>query len=209
MADKIDLKKRYKTLFAARVAPALIDVPALPYLMVDGAGAPGGGDFAGAVAALYATAYAIKFAIKTAGSGPDFGVPPLEALWWSADGRPVDPAARPDAVRWRAMVMQSDFVAAHHVDAGIATARAKLAKKKAPANPALERIVLERLDEGRAAQLLHVGPYAEEGPAIERLHAFIAGQGLAPRGRHHEVYLNDPARTAPEKLKTILRQPVG
>jgi len=209
MADKIDLKKRYRTLFAAQAAPALIDVPALPYLMVDGAEAPGGGGFAGAVAALYATAYAIKFAIKKAGSDPDYGVAPLEALWWSADGRPVDPSARPAAVRWKAMVMQPDFVDRRRVDAGIAAARAKLAKKNAPANAALDRIVLERLAEGRAAQLLHVGPYAEEGADIERLHAFIAQQRLAPRGRHHEIYLNDPARTAPEKLKTILRQPVG
>ena len=116
--EKIDLKKRHGALFAARAAPALIDVPALPYLMVGGAGAPGGSDFAGAVAALYATAYAIKFAIKKAASEPDYGVAPLEALWWSADGRPVDPAARPDAVRWTAMVMQPDFVAAHHVGAG-------------------------------------------------------------------------------------------
>ena len=107
------------------------------------------------------------------------------------------------------MVMQPDFVDRRRVDAGMAAARAKLAKKNAPANPALDRIVLERLAEGRAAQLLHVGPYAESGADIERLHAFIAQQGLAPRGRHHEIYLNDPARTAPEKLKTILRQPVG
>ena len=207
MPDKIDLKKRYKSLFTARATPALIDVPALPYLMIDGAGVPGIGEFEDAIAALYATAYAIKFAIKKAGS--DYGVPPLEALWWSDDGQPVDLVARPRAVRWTAMILQPDFVDAQHVEAGIIAAKAKLARKGAPDNPALDRLALGRLAAGRAAQLLHTGPYSTEDADIERLHRFIAEQGLSPCGKHHEVYLNDPARTAPERLKTILRQPVS
>lgn len=163
MPDKIDLKKRHKPLFTARAVPALIDVPALSYLMVDGAGMPGNGEFEPAVTALYSTAYTIKFAIKKTQSGPDYVVAPLEALWWSDDGDPVDPIARPRAVRWTAMVMQPDFVTAHDVGAGIAAAKAKLAGTTGPENPALDRIILDRLAEGRAAQLLHTGPYSEQG----------------------------------------------
>ncbi len=165
LKNKIDLKKRHKPLFTARAVPALIDVPALSYLMVDGAGMPGNGEFEPAVTALYSTAYTIKFAIKKTQSGPDYVVAPLEALWWSDDGDPVDPIARPRAVRWTAMVMQPDFVTAHDVGAGIAAAKAKLAGTTGPENPALDRIILDRLAEGRAAQLLQPDPIPSKVPA--------------------------------------------
>ena len=209
MPEKIDLKKRYKSLFTAKSAPALIDVPALSYLMVDGADAPSGTQFENAVGALYSVAYSIKFGRKKAGQGPDYGVPPLEALWWSDDPAGFDLIARPETARWTAMILQPDFVAGEDVGAGVAAARLKLAEKRQPDNPALDSLRLETLAGERAAQLLHVGAYSDEQPTIERLHAFIADEGLSPIGRHHEIYLNDPGRTPPEKLKTILRQPVA
>lgn len=209
MTEKTDLKKQHRALFAARTPPALIDAPTLPYLMVDGAGAPQAPAFRNAVDALYAVAYAVKFALKKAGRKPDYVVPPLEALWWSEGGEEFDLVQRPEAVRWTVMVMQPDFIEAGHVAAGAKAAKAKLAAKKQPGNPALDELRLDALTGGRAAQMLYIGPYADMGPHIERLHRFIAGEGLSLAGKHHDVYISNPLRTPPEKLKTILRQPVS
>ena len=209
MPDKIVLKKQHRVLFQAEANRALIDVRALSYLMIDGHGAPSDPVFQATVGALFSVAYSIKFGRKKAGQGPDYGVPPLEALWWSDDPAGFDLIARPDDVRWTAMVMQPDFVTDTDVVAGVAAAKSKLVKKKQPENSALDNMRLERLGEGRAVQLLHIGSYADETPNIERLHAFIAGEGLSVSGKHHEIYLNDPGRTPLEKLKTILRQPVS
>ena len=208
MADKIDLKKQHKALFTAKAQPVVIDVPNLPYLMVDGVGAPGAVDFRNAVGALYAVAYSIKFARKKAGLGPDYGVAPLEALWWSDDPAGFDLVERPEAARWTAMILQPEFISSDDVGSGVEVARAKLAQKKEPDNPALVALRLDELIEGRAAQLLYVGAYTDEAQSIQLLHDFIAGEGLSITGNHHEIYLNDPSRTPSDKLKTILRQPV-
>lgn len=209
MSEKADLKKQYRALFTAKAAPALIDAPALPYLMVDGAGAPQSAAFENAIGALYAVAYAIKFARKKAERGPDYVVPPLEMLWWSEGEEEFDLIERPEAVRWTAMVMQPGFIEAGDAAAGVAAVKAKLAAKKEPGNAALDALRLETLAGGRAAQMLYVGPYSEMGPHIERLHRFLAAEGLSPVGRHHDVYLSDPRRTPQHKLKTILRQSVA
>ncbi len=200
MPGKVDLKKQHKPLFTAKTAPTIIDAPALSYLMVDGAGAPDGAEFQNAIGAIYAVAYSIKFSRKKAGWGPDYVIPPLEMLWWSEGEGEFDLIERPEAARWTAMVMQPDFIEAGDVDAGVAAAKA---------NPALDGLRLDSLAAGRAAQMLYVGPYSAMGPHIERLHRFIAGEGLSLSGKHHDVYLSDPRRTPPERLKTILRQPVA
>ena len=189
-------------LYRAAREPALVDVPVLPFLMVDGHGDPNvSGQFRDAVQALYAVSYGLRFALKRAG-GPDVRVAPLEGLWW-ADDLTVFRAGDKAAWDWTAMIRQPPEV----TPALLAeTVRAACAKKELPAAAALR---LEPFEEGRAAQVLHVGPYADEGPTIERLHAFVAAQGLALRGKHHEIYLGDPRRAAPERLKTIIRQPVG
>lgn len=200
--DKYDLRKALKGLYTApRGTFVLIDVPPLNYLAIEGEGDPNTAPaYAEAIAALYASAYTLKFMSK-ARLGRDYVVPPLEGLWW-ADDMDDFITRRKDRWRWRMMIAVPDFV-----DAVMALAALDEVKAKKPL-PALNRVRFERLEEGRAVQGLHVGPYDDEGPMLEALHKrFLAESGLVPTGRHHEIYLSDPRRTPPEKLKTILRQP--
>ncbi|MGZ8770413.1 MAG: GyrI-like domain-containing protein, partial [Aeromicrobium sp.] len=139
--------------------------------------------------------------IKRAEGGIDYGVMPLEGLWWVPDMSTFTTADK-SAWDWTMMIMQPDQVTPDLLE----QARVKAAAK----NPleAISRVRLERFGEGTAAQVMHTGPYATEGPTIQRLHAFIDEQGYERTGKHHEIYLSDPRRAAPEKLKTIVRQPV-
>jgi hypothetical protein len=199
---KVDLKQVHKPLWTATAKPTLIDVPPLTYLMIDGHGNPNTApEYADAVQTLYTVAYTAKFALKKSG-GPDVVVMPLEGLWWAPDLSAFT-AGDKDAWDWTMMITAPDAFTPDVVEAARAAA-----SSKAPA-ATLAKLRLEPYAEGRAAQILHVGPYADEGPTIERLHAFIADQGMQRAGKHHEIYLGDPRRTAPEKLKTIIRQPVG
>jgi len=145
---------------------------------------------------------ATKVDFKRASDGPDYAVMPLEGLWWVPD-MSMFTLEDKSAWDWTILMMQPDQVTLEIVE----EAKAKTAKK----NPsdAVTRVRLERFAEGRAAQVMHVGPYSAEGPTIERLHSFIAEQGYVRAGKHHEVYLSDPRRAAPEKMKTIIRQPVA
>lgn len=200
---KVDLKRELKPLYAPPATPVLVDVPERPYVMVDGRGDPNTSPAYGeAVAALYTVAYALKFALKRGLGGVDYAVMPLERLWWVPDMSTfsVDDKASWD---WTMMIMQPEVVTPEMVADAIASA----AKKKPL--PAAARLRPERFGEGRAAQVMHLGPYVAEGPTIARLHASIADQGFQFTGKHHEIYLSDPKRTAPERLKTILRQPVA
>ncbi len=205
MTAKVDLKKTYKPLFSAGPEPALVDVPSLPYLMVDGCGVPANAAFHQAIQALYSVAYTIKFARKRAGQGPDYGVTPLESLWWSSDSLEICMESRPDAVRWTVMILQPDCVTRDDIASAAAVSTEKREKKKTPQNPFLAELRLETRRGCRAAQLLHVGPYSDQGPSVQRLKDFIDDSELRICGRHHEIYLNDPNRVAPAKLKTILR----
>jgi hypothetical protein len=200
-ATKIDYKRELRELFAAGPEPALIDVPELAFAMVDGHGDPNtAAGYAEAVEALYAVAYAAKFAVKR-GGGIDYGVLPLEGLWWVADMSAFATADKSEW-DWTMMIMQPADVTADIFDQALAAA----AKKKEP--DVIARVRLERFAEGRSAQVMHLGPYAAEGPTIAQLHSFIAEAGCEHAGKHHEIYLSDPRRVAPEKMKTILRQPV-
>jgi hypothetical protein len=202
-ATKIDFKRELREFYAPGRDPELADVPELQFAMIDGHGDPNvAPEYREAVQALYAVAYAARFALKRAPDGLDYGVMPLEGLWWVPDmaSFTIEDKSNWD---WTMMIMQPDQVAREVFEA----ARATAAKKK-PLE-AIGRVRLERFAEGRAAQLLHRGPYAAEGPTIARLHAFIDQQGYERAGKHHEIYLGDPTRTAPEKLKTIIRQPVA
>lgn len=201
-AAKIDLRQELKHLYrpSAR-AISVVDVPALNFLMVDGAGDPNSAQaYKDAIEALYSVAYTLKFSRKHAGKAPDFSVMPLEGLWWADD---MGDFTRGDKSRWKwtAMMALPDFATARDV---AETKRQAAAKKELPALAALR---LERFQEGPAAQILYTGPFADEGPTIAGIHQFIADSGKTLRGRHHEIYLSDPRRTAPEKLKTIIRQP--
>ena len=201
-ATKVDLKRDLHELYAAARTPALVEVPELSFLMVDGHGDPNTTrDFRDAVSALFSVSYTAKFALKRAGA-IDYSVMPLEGLWWTAGMSSFWTAEKSDW-EWRAMIMQPSQVTGEVLD----DAKAKAAEKRSL--PALERLRLEPFAEGPAAQVLHVGPYSTEGPTIAALHAFIAEQGYAPVGKHHEIYLGDPSRSAPEKLRTIVRQPCG
>ncbi len=201
MSGKIDLKRQHKDLYRAATDPALVEVPPLPYLMFDGSGDPNGPAYQEALGALYAVAYALKFASK--GAGTDFVVMPLEGLWWSDDLAEFSMEDRA-AWRWTAMIAQPGHVTEAMVAAAIETARGK----KNP--PGLDRVRFETYHEGLAAQVMHIGPYADEAPIIARLHAWIEAEGYTHHGakHHHEIYLSDPRRVAPEKMKTIIRQPV-
>lgn len=194
-------------------AVEFVDVPEFGFAVVTGTGAPGGAEFTQALQALYSVSYGAHFlAKKQRGQAPR--VMPLEALWWVDDPGQQDIVAAValgqatmadtdrDRWRWQAMIMQPDPIDADMVAAALAQARAKK-----PA-PGLEQLCYQRWAEHRCAQLLHVGPYADEGPSIVRLHQAIAAAGYRPRGRHHEIYLGDPRRSAPGKLRTILRHPI-
>jgi hypothetical protein len=196
---KIDLKKTLRYLYApAAGTVSIVEVPPLSYLMVEGQGAPDGPDAQEAVQALYAVAYKLKFVMKARGS--DFVVMPLEGLWW-ADDMDDFLSGRRDRWKWTYMIVQPDIVTPQAVAEAVASV------DPGKAGPALDRVRLDQLDEGRAAQLLHIGPYSAEGPAIQRLHEHIASLGGQLRGRHHEIYLSDPRRVEPSRMRTIIRQP--
>jgi hypothetical protein len=201
----VDLRKQFAPLYKASAKEAaIVEVPRLQFLMADGQGDPNAPPFQQAVEALYGLSYTLKFGLKKRG-GPDYTVMALEGLWW-AEG--VDPAAafaqgRRDQWKWTLLILQPDFIG----PADVETARQELRAKRNPA--AIDRVRLESFEEGRCVQIMHIGPYSAEKATIDRLHAFAAEKGLGLRGKHHEIYLGDPRRSAPEKLKTILRHPVA
>lgn len=200
-ATTLDLRRPLGKLYAPARTPVLIDVPTMAFLMVDGRGDPNTSPaYRAAVEALYSVAYAAKFAVRHM-SGTDFRVMPLEGLWWVPDGTPFTIEDKSDW-QWTAMIMQPEPVTPEIVE----LARRTAAARKPLA--AVERVRLELFTEGLAAQVLHQGGYDEEAPTVARLHRFIAEQGYVPAGRHHEIYLNDPSRTAPGALRTLIRQPV-
>ncbi len=194
-------EEQLKRLYSAKAGkPEMIVVPAMNFLMIDGTGNPNTSpDFSAAVEALYGMSYTLKFAVKKA-KGTDFKVAPLEGLWWSEDmGDFLE--GKKDRWLWTLMIMQPRVVTAKAVEAA---GEAVFAKK---GNPAVQRVRFEEFREGRCAQVLHLGPYATEEGTVRLLHAFIAEQGGSLCGKHHEIYLGDPRRAKPEKLRTIIRQP--
>ena len=201
-ATKVNFKVEHKELYRAKREPALVDVPELGFLMVDGHGDPNTAtEYTQAVEALYTVSYSLKFAIKRARDGFDYGVMPLEGLWWVRDMSKFTSSKKSDW-DWTAMIMQPDQVTQDLLEDALANATAKKSL------PAAAKLRLERFREGPAAQVMHIGPYDAEGPTIKRLHELIAESGRTRRGKHHEIYLSDPRRSAPEKLRTIIRQPV-
>ncbi|KUP97979.1 GyrI-like domain-containing protein [Thermobifida cellulosilytica] len=200
-APRTDFKKQYRNLYSASAEPEVVDVPALPFLAVDGVGDPSGPAYRRAVEALYAASYALRFALKRE-AVVEYPVMPLEGLWW-APGRHDLPMDDRDAWHWTMMIMQPP-----QADAGrVADALAEASRRRPDA--AVDRVEFREVAEGPSVQLLHTGPYAEEGPAVRRLLSFAEEHGYRISGRHHEIYLSNPARTAPERLRTILRYPVS
>ena len=199
---KVDFKRELRELYSAKRDVTFVAVPELQFALVDGHGDPNeASEYAEAVQALFSVSYTARFALKRAPEGFDYGVMPLEGLWWAQDMSAFTTGDK-SSWDWTMMIMQPAQVTPEVFE------DARLAAFGKKPLPAIERLRLEAFSEGRSAQLLHVGPYATEGPTIQRLHTFIADHGGEPVGKHHEIYLNDPSRTAPEKLRTIIRQPV-
>jgi hypothetical protein len=197
-----DVRKEYKHLSnpSARTV-GVLEVPPMNFLMVDGQGDPSGQAYQDAVGALYAVSFTLKFMLKKGEEAIDYGVLPLEGLWWTDDRDGFD-VARRERWQWTGMIMQPPFI----TPAMVEEAHRQVAARKD--TPALSKVRFATFHEGLAAQILHLGPYSAEGPTIERLHRFIAESGHALAGKHHEIYLSDPRRAAPERLKTVIRQPM-
>ncbi|MDA8379925.1 MAG: GyrI-like domain-containing protein [Actinomycetota bacterium] len=198
--EKADLTKQYKSYYtaSARASLATFDDEGV-YVALDGSGEPAGPEFSDAVAVLYAVAFALKAECKRCSK--DFAVPKLEGLWWVDGERPATAVPRAEW-RWRLMIRLPRFADAAMVE----SAKKAVAQKKGIARAG--DVAFIALCEGRCVQVMHLGPYADESTTITAMHDFMASNGLRSRGMHHEIYLSDPRRTAPEKMKTILRQPV-
>ncbi|MBU4307323.1 MAG: GyrI-like domain-containing protein [Candidatus Aminicenantes bacterium] len=205
MKGKIDFKKEYKFLFSASAKEAQkVEVPAFKYLMIDGRGDPSTApEFQEKIQALYGLAYTMKFMLKQdPQAAVDFVVPPLSGLWWAEDIAAFR-EGRKEEWRWTLLILQPDAITPELLE----KAKAKLAAKES-APVFADQVQLNVLQEGLAVQVLHIGPYNAEGPTVARLHDFMKENGYTFNGRHHEIYLSDPRRCQPEKMKTIIRQPV-
>lgn len=190
---KLDLKRTHRALYTATAEPALVEVPPLPYLMADGKGDPDAEVYRSTVQGLYQAAYTVRAALKPE---VEYSVMPLQGRWY---GEGLDPDR--SSWRWTMMIAQPPQATPELVEAALSAARAR--------KPGVDVARLEMLAEGECAQILHVGPYADEVPTRDRLMEFIAAEGRVLSGPHHEIYLSDPRRVEGAKLKTILRYPVG
>ena len=200
---KLDLKREaLKPFYRASAKEVVqVEVPAFRFLMVDGQGDPNTCEhYAQAVEALFSVSYTAKFMVKKGPQAIDYAVMPLEGLWW-ADDMSVFAANDRAGWKWTMMIMQPPFVANDVIEAAIGAVRSR---KRLPG---LDGLRLETFAEGRCAQVLHIGPFSEEGPTIQRLHTFIDGRS-ALAGKHHEIYLSDIRRADPKKWRTIIRQPM-
>jgi len=199
---KMDLKKEYKNLYKAKQGEvSFVEVPKFKYLAIDGEGDPNTSkEYKDSIEALMSMSYTTKFIMKKE-HGKDYVVMPLEGLWWADDITKFSVNDK-STWKWKSLIMQPDFVKEEY----ITQAKEELAKKKDL--PSLDKVEFIELSEGLSAQLLHIGPYAEEGPTVEKLHNAIEENSYSFNGLHHEIYLSDVRRAKPEKLRTIIRQPI-
>jgi hypothetical protein len=200
---KIDFKKELKHLYRPSAKEfVVVDVPPMKFLMIDGHGDPNTAqEYQDAVEALYAVSYKLKFVSKKE-LGKDYVVPPLEGLWWAEDMETFTTQRDKSTWDWTMMIMQPEWITQEMVEEAV-----KQVEKKGL--PALSKLYLETVHEGLAVQILHIGSYDDEGPKIAKMHhEFMPENGYEPVGKHHEIYLSDPRKVAPEKLRTVLRQPV-
>ena len=200
---KIDFKKELKHLYNPSAKEVvIIDVPSMNFLMIDGVGDPNTSqDYKDAVEALYALSYSLKFMIKNGKTAIDYGVMPLEGLWWTDDMAEFNMENK-DIWKWTAMIVQPEYATKDL----FGKALEQVAKKKNPA--ALSKVRFENFHEGLSVQIMHIGPYSAEAPTIDKIRDFIEEKGYKLNGKHHEIYLSDPRKTASEKMKTVIRQAV-
>jgi hypothetical protein len=206
--EQLDLRNQFKYLYAPSAKKVeLVEVPCLHFIAIDGAIEPGHGPgtsprFQEATEALYAAAYTLKFMIKQRKEDPvDYPVMPLEGLWWVEDGQ-FD-ITRKDNWFYTLMIMQPDLVTPDLFDAGL-----KQVRRKKGDQPAFSQLRLVPFQEGLCLQIMHIGPYATEPATVEKMHAFANENGYQLSNKHHEIYLGNPLRSDPAKLKTILRHPI-
>ncbi|MFX1374682.1 MAG: GyrI-like domain-containing protein [Promethearchaeota archaeon] len=205
MPVKIDYKKTQKELYQPKAQePVIVDVPEMQFLMIDGMGSPGDSqEYQDALSALYPIAFRTKFLSKA--KGKDYVVPPLEGLWWADDMNDFTEGNR-DKWKWTMMVRQPDWINQDIIDEAIEIIK----EKKPELSKLLLKLRLEKYKEGRAAQIMHIGPYSEEGPTVQKLHDLILKKGAKFNGllsKHHEIYLSDPRKANPTNMKTVIRQP--
>jgi hypothetical protein len=201
-AVKTDFKKTLKTFYNPKSTPAIVTVPSLRFLMLDGRGMTESPEFQRAIEALFSISYKAKFTAKKE-LGCDYAVMPLEGLWW-AENMADFTAGRKDRWQWTLMIMQPPKITPKIIEA------AKAAALKAKENESIARLRLAEFEEGPAAQMLHIGPFSEEHENIIKLHRLIEEQGGRFDGhnqKHHEIYLSDFRKVAPAKMRTVLRQP--
>jgi len=200
---KRDYKKELKYLYNTSAKEVeIVEVPYMNFIMIDGEGDPNTSQaFQNAVEALFAISYTLKFMIKKGTEEVDYGVMPLEGVWWAEDMSEFS-LENKDNWKWTLMIMQPEYVTEKLFNESIKQVK----KKKNLA--ALPKVRFESFSEGKAAQIMHIGPFSEEGSTIEKVHNFIKENGFKLTGKHHEIYLSDIRKAAPEKWKTIIRQPI-
>lgn len=201
---KIDYKKEWKHLYSPSAKDiSVVQVPALNFLALDGLGDPNTSEkYKSAVEILFSVSYALKFSTKRSESETDYSVMPLEGLWWS-DNMMDFITGNKDNWKWTLLIMQPEWITPDDVAKAVEAIRKK--KKSFLA----DELRFEKFDEGISVQITHIGPFSTERQTIETMHRFISENGYKPRGKHHEIYLSDFRKCAPEKMKTILRQPVS
>ena len=201
--SKVDFKKTLKQFYIPPKEFVMVDVPEMQFVMVDGHGDPNTAqEYQDAVEALYSVAYKMKF-ISKKNLEKDYTVPPLEGLWWAEDMATFSNREKSEW-DWTMMIMTPEWISVEIFTEAIKQVR----KAKDPV--LLDQVRLERYHEGLSVQIMHIGSYDDEGPVLAQMHSdFIPNNGFVENGKHHEIYLSDPRRVAPEKLKTVLRQPVS
>lgn len=205
MQTKIDFKKSMKEYYLpSSKEVVVVDVPEMQFLMIDGMGSPGDSqEYLDALGALYPIAFKTKFLSKA--KGKDYVVPPLEGLWWADNMKDFMEGNR-DKWKWSMMIMQPDWITQKIINEAIKST----IEKKPELKNIVSKLRFQKYKEGKAAQILHIGPYSEEGPTIEKIHNFIKSNGGIFNGhinKHHEIYLSDPRKSKPENMKTVIRQP--
>ncbi len=196
---KLDLVKEYKSYYKAGTKAEIVEFDTAKYLMIEGEGEPAGQVFTKKVEALYSLAYGIKKICKDQGN--DFGVPKLEGLWWVEGDKPALEVPRSEW-RWKLLIRMPEYV----TKVMMLSVQPEVSKKKK--NESIQEISFEEITEGKSAQIMHIGPYSAEPETIDKLLKFIKESGLTANGLHHEIYISDPRKTAPEKMKTLIRYPV-
>jgi hypothetical protein len=205
MVSKVDFKKKFKEFYhPSSKEVVIVEIPEMQFLMIDGMGSPGDSEeYLNALSVLYPVTFKVKFMSKA--NGKDYVVPPLEGLWW-ADNMDDFIKDKRDKWKWTIMIMQPVWITEDIINESINLTN----EKKPELSELLPKLRLENYTEGKAAQIMHIGPYSEEGPTITKIHNFIKDQGGIFDGhqkKHHEIYLSNPRKANPVTMKTVIRQP--